>query len=215
MNERSTERQSPDAIRFPTSNLRRYAARDSIFAEGEASTNIFEILQGAVMVLRKLSGARRQILDIAGDGRFIGLTARETHDCSAVALKETLVYLHASGRNDAGPNCALLTTAMYDEIHRLRDLATTLGRKTAEERLASFLVALLGDSSAPSVEVNLAVSRPEIADHLGLALETVSRNFTALSGKNVIRMGRGARLTILDPPALRQIADKGKPQKAS
>jgi CRP/FNR family transcriptional regulator len=100
-----------------------------------------------------------------------------------------------------------LTTAIYDEIHRLRDLATALGRKTAVERLASFLVALLEDKIASPVEIDLPVSRPEIADHLGLALETVSRNFTLLRNKNVIRIGRGARLTILDPSALRQIAE--------
>jgi CRP-like cAMP-binding protein len=164
-------------------------------------------MQGAVMVLRKLSGGRRQILDIARAGRFIGLTARKTHDCSAVALKETLLQLHAIGRNDAGLHGAPFTTAIFDEVHRLRDLATSLGRKTAEERLASFLVALVDDGVASPVEMNLPVSRPEIADHLGLALETVSRNFTVLRSKNVIRIGRGARLTILDPSALRQIAD--------
>jgi len=207
LNESSTNRQDCDAIRFPTSDLRRYAARDSIFVEGEASTDVFEILQGAVMVLRNLSGGRRQILDIAGAGRFIGLAARATHDCSAVALKETSLRLHSDNRNDVGPRGASLMRAIYDEIHRLRDLATALGRKTAEERLASFLVALLDDSGASPVEMNLPVSRPEIADHLGLALETVSRNFTALRCKNVISIGRGARLTILDPSALRQIAD--------
>jgi CRP/FNR family transcriptional regulator len=214
LNQSSTNRQICDAIRFPSSDLRRYAARDSIFSEGEASSDVFEILQGAVIVLRNLSGGRRQILDIADAGRFIGLTARKTHDCSALALKRTLLYRHAGSSVHAGPHHgAPLTAAIYDEIHRLRDLATALGRKTAVERLASFLVALLDDDSVSPVEMNLPVSRPEIADHLGLALETVCRNFTVLKGKNLIRIRGGARLTILDPPALRQIAHQGYPQE--
>jgi CRP/FNR family transcriptional regulator len=201
-------------IRFPSSDLRRHAARDSIFSEGEASTDVFEILQGAVMVLRNLSGGRRQILDIAGVGRFIGITAHEFHDCSAVALKRTVLYRHAASWSHAGPHHgAPLTTAMYGEIHRLRDLATALGRKTAIERLASFLVALLDDNDTSAVDMDLPVSRPEIADHLGLALETVCRNLTVLKGKNLVRIGRGTRLTILDPSALRQIAHQGQPQE--
>jgi CRP-like cAMP-binding protein len=194
--------------------LGRYAARDCIFSEGKASKDIFEILEGAVMVLRNLSGGRRQILDIAGAGRFIGITAREFHDCSAVALKKTVLYCHTGSRFVSGPHQgAPLTTALYDEIHRLRDLATALGRKTALERLASFLVALMDADGHSPVEISLPVSRPEIADHLGLALETVCRNFTLLKGKGVIRIRGGVRLTILDPAALRQFAHEGRPQE--
>lgn len=204
---------SARCLKFPSMELRRFAARESVFSEGEAATDIFEILQGAVMVQRNLSGGRRQILDIAGVGRFIGLSARDVHDCSAIALKKTLLYRHAGCRGKAAPHHgAPLTTAMYDEIQRLRDLATSLGRKTAVERLASFLVALVDDDSLSPVEVNLPVSRAEIADHLGLALETVCRNFSLLKGNGLISVGTGARLTILDPAALRQIAHEGPSQ---
>jgi CRP/FNR family transcriptional regulator len=212
VNDSSVDRQDCNTIRFPSSDLRRFAARAPIFSEGEASTDVFEILQGVVMVLRNLSDGRRQILDIAGAGRFIGLTARETHDCSAVVLKKAVLYRHVGGRFLAGPHqSAPLTTALYDEIHRLRDLVTSLGRKTALERLASFLVALIDHDGCLPVEVALPVSRPEIADHLGLALETVCRNFTLLKAKSIIRIKGGVRLTILDPAALRQIAHDGRP----
>jgi CRP-like cAMP-binding protein len=212
--EPSANRQRCDVIRWPSSELGRYAARDCIFSEGEASKDIFEILQGAVMVLRNLSGGRRQILDIAGPGRFIGVTAHEFHDCSAVALKKTLLYRHTGSRFVSGPHQgAPLTAALYEEIHRLRDLATALGRKTALERLASFLVALMGDDDQSPVEISLPVSRPEIADHLGLALETVCRNFTVLKGKGVIRIRGGMRLTILEPAALRQCAHEVRSQE--
>jgi CRP/FNR family transcriptional regulator len=73
--------------------------------------------------------------------------------------------------------------------------------------------AILDDVGVSPVEVNLPVSRPEIADHLGLALENVCRNFTLLKGKNIISIRSGARLTILDPAALRQIAHQGQPQE--
>jgi CRP-like cAMP-binding protein len=194
-------------IKFPSSELRRFAAHQSIFTEGETSAEIFEILKGVVMVLRNLSRGRRQILAISGPGSFIGLKSSTAHDCSAIAMSETLLYRQIDGGHLKGHRFgAPITAALFHEVHRLRDLAVSLGRKTALERLAFFLSALIDDAAHAQVEMVLPVSRQEIADHLGLALETVCRNFTLLKNNGVIRIRSSARLTVLDPLALRRIA---------
>ncbi len=205
-------RQKGNLIKFPAMDLQRFAARETIFSECEAASDVFEILQGAVMVLRNLPGGRRQILDIAGPGRFIGLTAGAAHDCSAIALRDVALYSTPAARRGRALHGVDLTAAMSGEIHRLRDLATALGRKTAAERMAGFVLAMAGGDDASLDEVVLPVSRLEIADHLGLALETVCRNLTLLKRKGFIRLEGNFGVTVLDPAALRQIASGVPPQ---
>jgi len=203
------------SINFPALESRNFDMREPIFSEGEVSRNFFQIVQGAVMVLRNLSGGRRQILDIAGPGRIIGLTSGRAHDCAAIALRKASVLCY-DGRQARNPlnHGVHLTQAMFDEIHRLRDLATSLGRKTAAERLAGFLLAMIGDDdeAQAAVEMILPVSRQEIADHLGLVTETVCRNFTLLKRKGFIRTEGNYGLTVVDPSALRRIARGGASQ---
>jgi CRP-like cAMP-binding protein len=193
------------SIGGPTSNLRKLAAQEAVFREGDRASELYQIMQGAVMVLRSLSGGRRQILDIAGPGRLIGLTSAQTHDCSAIALKGVVV--EARERPNETRPCSDLTRAMFDEIHRLRDLATALGRKTALERLAGFLLELTGDDASARMDMILPVTRQEIADHLGLAIETICRNFTMMKRKGLIQIEGNFGLTICDLDALRGIAN--------
>ncbi len=202
-------RRRDNLLKFPVPETAKFVSRDEIFAAGEAATEFFQIVEGVVMVLRHLPGGRRQILDIAGRGRFIGLTAGGDHDCTAVALRETMVFRHPRYGAQAPTlsNAADLPKIMCEEIHRLRDLATSLGRKTAVERLAGFLVAMIDDGADDGpVSMILPVSRQEIADHLGLVIETVCRNLTALKRRGFIRVDGNFGMTVDDPEALRLIA---------
>ncbi len=94
---------------------------------------------------------------------------------------------------------------MLSEIARLRDLATLLGRKTALERIASFLVGQMGEDKGPCALV-LPFSRREIADHLGLVIETVCRNLRQLKEQGLISLDGNYRVELRDPDALRHIA---------
>jgi CRP-like cAMP-binding protein len=193
-------------VRFPTTATRRVAVREQVYRQGEAATHLYEVLQGGIMVLRRLRDGRRQILDIAGPGRIIGLTAEQCHDCEAVALKTSIVLCLDRKRGAQGPS-SRMEAALFDEVHRLRDLATALGRKTAMERLAGFLLALAGNDDDVPLALDLPVTRTEIADHLGLALETVSRNFARMKQRNVIRCNGSFGLAIRDFVTLRQLAE--------
>jgi hypothetical protein len=131
---------------------------------------------------------------------------------------EASAYFFDRRRGRTSPSRGVrLTAAMFHEIHRPRDLATSLGRKTAAERLAGFLLAMTpddADGEAP-IELILPVSRPEIADHVGLVVETVCRNLTLLKRKGFIRVEGNFGLTILDPGALRRIAAGRAPRDCS
>jgi CRP-like cAMP-binding protein len=197
-------------VKFSRAEIRCVAARENIFAEGDAARAFFEIKEGAVMILRNLPGGRRQILNFAGPRQFIGLTAGAEHDCAAVALRDTTFARHdrlqGSQSSTAGVDLAKI---MYEEIHRLRDLATALGRKTALERLAGFLLTMIDHEAEAPINLALPVSRQEIADHLGLVIETVCRNITALKRRGIIGINGNFGLAIYDIEALRQIAGNG------
>jgi CRP-like cAMP-binding protein len=184
----------------------RIASRDTIFAEGEAATEFFQIVEGVVMVLRHLPGDRRQILDIAGRGRFIGLTAGRDHDCTAVALQDTKVIPYPREGTQTHSPRPDLQKVMFDEIHRLRDLATSLGRKTAAERLAGFLLSMVDEKAETPFSLVLPVSRQEMADCLGLVIETVCRNLTGLKRSGLISLEGQSGLVILDPEGLQRVA---------
>jgi CRP-like cAMP-binding protein len=200
------------AIRHPEPDLHYLAARAALFNPGEAAGKVYEVTQGVLLITRLLPDGRRQILDIAGAGRVIGLTWSDAHDCAAIALRDSIVRRY--DRNGSGAvalNAARFADALFGEVHRLRDLATALGRKTATERLAGFLLDLAGEDANPPIRIDLPVTRNEIADHLGLALETVSRTFSRLRRDGIMRIETSQKLTILDRAALRRLADGTQP----
>lgn len=181
---------------------RRLAPGEKLFSVGEAATGLFHVLEGMVMVLRALPGNRRQILDVAGRGRTIGFTDGALHDCDAVALARTTVI-------SAGRSRMHHPDAMLAEIARLRDLATLLGRKTAAERIATFLVSMIGDGTEGPCSIVLPLSRREIADHLGLVIETVCRNLRQLKQQGLIALDGNYGVILRDTAALRRIAAGG------
>ncbi|MGO8738932.1 Crp/Fnr family transcriptional regulator [Rhodoblastus sp.] len=173
---------------------------ENLFAAGQPACGPYRLLEGLVMVFRALPGPRRQILDIAGPGRTVGFSAGGRHDCDAVAISPAiLVPLGETGKDESA--------AMLAEIARLRDLATLLGRKTAIERLATFLLQMMGEDFETGRRLPMRVSRQEIADYLGLVIETVSRNFVALKNLGALRRIGREDVVILDIPMLRRIAE--------
>lgn len=176
-----------------------FAARENIVVIGDPAPTPLRLVAGAAMSFRLLPGNRRQILDIAGPGRIFGFARHGRHECGVVALRPSLVepFDEAAPARDA---------AMLAEIARLRDLATLLGRKTAMERLASFLVEAADPAASDPQDLAFPVSRQEIADHLGLVIETVSRHFVALKKRGVITPTGRDNIRIEDLWALRRIA---------
>jgi CRP/FNR family transcriptional regulator len=195
-----------------TVQVRRFAIGDIVFAESDPASEIHELAQGTAMISRRLPDGRRQIVDIVGPGRLFGFTTGDRHDCTAVALSAAVVCGLDRRAAQRDPQVAeRVARAMIAEIHRLRDLALLLGCKTAIERVASFLVDLIGDDAQAPSEILSPVSRAEMAAYLGLTIETVSRNITLLKQSGLITADGLDAFTILDRAALRRIAQGKAP----
>jgi CRP/FNR family transcriptional regulator len=204
----------PPAMPYPTVRVQRLAPREALFVEGDASGDVFEVASGAVLVVRDLPDGRRQIVDVVGPGRLFGLTAADHHRCSAVASTDTVV---CRLERDAATGHALiadrLAGAALAEIDRLRDLALALGHKSAIERVAGFLLSLVGEVEDGTAEIRLPVTRGEMANHLGLTPETFSRSLTRLKKDGLVTEDRGDRIVVADCRRLSAIAEGCAPAK--
>lgn len=182
--------------------------------EGEPAPHVFTITSGSLRVYRLLPDGRRQITGFLFAGDFLGLAIGEAYVFTAEAMEPSTVC-----RFKKAPFRALVETSHALEhmlLHRtMHELATAqnqillLGRKTAIERVASFLLDLPGhDPARPSApgHVRLPMKRAEIADYLGLTIETVSRVLTRMKIKGLISMPSPNKLIVERPERLRQHA---------
>lgn len=199
----------------PRTKSVRLAEHTVVYYEGDPADRFYEIADGAVMLVKLLPDGRRQLVGILGRGDIFGLPAGEDQDSTA----ETLVpsVLKAIERRDVRDSAALLNhvnTCLLRQIAGLRDHSVLLGRKSAFERVASFLTQMvpgraLGEHCRGRPEgdrdeavVRITMTRQEIADYLGLTIETVSRIISDMKRKGLLVADRQDRLRITDVCAL-------------
>ena len=182
--------------------------------EGDAVTHVYTLTHGALRLSRHLPDGRRQVTGFAFPGDFIGLTLEEEHPFTAEAIGSAELCQFGRARFDAFVSAHPqmqkgLYAAAARELAVVREQVVLLGRKTASERLASFLLDMANHSEQFPSEprrVALPMSRMDMADYLGLRIETVSRELGALKAAGLIRMLGVHELYILDPVALRNSA---------
>lgn len=187
---------------------------DVLVREGDPATQLFNVTAGHVRVHKLLSDGRRQIVGFLSAGDFLGLASGDRYAFSAEALTSgsacrfrKTVYRRLLGEMPELEH-ALLDRAAH-ELKAAHDQMLLLGRKTAMERLASFLVGVsekTARSDGDGLAVSLPMTRAEIADYLGLTTETVSRNTTRLKTRGVIRLTSTHGLRIEKPGELRRLA---------
>lgn len=188
-----------------------FRAGEMIFPEGERADNVFGLSQGVVRLYKLLPDGRRQILTFALPGDFLGMPFAERHSFSADAIgevascrfsRDALTKLIRSSSNVM----RLLIEFATRELDRTQEQLLLLGNGSAEERVAMFLVNWrnrLAHLSAFSESVPLPMPRQDIADFLGLTLETISRTLAKLEQKSVIRLApKGVFLTGLEQTLL-------------
>lgn len=174
----------------------------TIFSERELADAVFGLSQGVVRLYKMLPGRRRRILTFALPGDFLSVPLAQRHSFSADALCE--VALCRFARDDledfvqSSPNfMRLLFEFAIRELNMAHEQLLLLGNGSAEERVAMFLVGWrnrLARLSVFSEAVPLPMRRQDIADFLGLKLETVSRTLARLEQKNAIRLFPGGVL---------------------
>lgn len=202
---------------LPAGKPRIVAARDHVYRQGEPATHFYRVASGHVCVYRLLPDGRRQVINFAFPGDFIGLGAREDHASSAQAGSKCLLTSYPVGalRDIAGRSPALgleLYDAMTDELAAARDLLVTVSQRTASERLATFLVALSRRNrrrGEDDSEIVLPMTRTDIADFLGLTIETVSRTFTKFRNQGLIDLEQCVLVVLRDLDGLERLAGGG------
>ncbi|RWG22964.1 MAG: cyclic nucleotide-binding domain-containing protein [Mesorhizobium sp.] len=162
-----------------------FAAGTEIYAQGEKSGALYQVEFGAVRIYRLLADGRRQISAFHLAGETFGFEADATHHFFAEAINATGVRVF---RTPSGMDISrqLLPLALKG-LTRAQEHLLVLGRQNAIERVAAFLIEM-SERQGGLRQVELPMSRVDIGDYLGLTIETVSRVFTRLKEKGVIRL---------------------------
>ncbi len=189
-------------------------AREHVFFEGDPITHIYQVEYGTVCLYKTLQDGRRQIVDFAHPGDFIGLGAGGDHVFSAQAITLTrLRCLPAGALHEVAchnPEIGMqLYRALSEQLLAARDLLLTVGQRNATERLAALLLALSRRNERNGTNharIALSMTRADIADFLSLTVETVSRTFTKLRQNGIIDLVHSSLVVIKDRPALEQLA---------
>lgn len=200
--------------RFEAAPIRTLAPKEHLCCEGDPATHVYRVDIGHVVIYRTMSDGRRQVINFAFPGDTIGLGAIGEHACNAQATTTTVVrclptaVLHemAAGNPKIGIR---LYEAVSRELMASRELLFTVSQRTASERLASFLVALSRRNERRGedpTEIVLPMTRNDIADFLGLTIETVSRTFSRFRAEGLIDLEQCILVSIRDARRLEAMA---------
>jgi CRP/FNR family transcriptional regulator, anaerobic regulatory protein len=186
----------------------------TFISEGEPADSFFNVTAGSAKLFKLLPDGRRQITGFVGIGHFLGLAVSDVYAFSAEAMEPVRYCRFSRPRlrallDDFPLMEKRLLEVAANELVAAQEQMLLLGRKTARERLASFLV-LQSRQGLPCgssrSRFTLPMSRSDIADYLGLTIETVSRTLTRLRGERLIDLVSQSELAILDPNGLESLA---------
>jgi CRP/FNR family transcriptional regulator len=197
---------------------RRLLANETLVQQNAPRRSVFSLTSGMLRLYTDLPDGRRQIAGFLLPGDFLGLADDETYAQSAESVVPSV--LCAFGVRDMEKlfdsypklkdRLHLMTRAA---LRQARDNQMVLGRLAPVEKLASFLLILSKRLAAvdqpygePGRPLHLQMSRMDIADHLGLTIETVSRSFTKLRNQNLIRLPEAHLVEMTDRRALTSVA---------
>lgn len=188
---------------------------EHLFLEDEAQTHVYLVLSGVIGTYKVLADGRRQICAFAYPGDILGLDCAGRHVNNAESLgacRVRSIPINAIAKlimSEPGFGQTLLRITAT-ELADTRDQMLSLGRKSAAEKLATFLLGISRRNSPPDENegmINIPMKRSDIADFLGLTVETVSRNFTKLKRMGVISMQTSTAIKIENMEMLELMAD--------
>ncbi len=177
-----------------------YKKEEEIYGEGEPSEYIYQVIRGAVRTYKLLNDGRRQIGAFHLPGDVFGLDLDSSHRLTAEAISDTTVRLlkRRSLEVAAGSNAQVshnLWTMTAGDLRHAENHMLLLGRKTAMERVATFLLEM-DRRLAKAGMMALPMCRRDIGDYLGLTLETVSRALSQLSDQGVLAFSSARQIML-------------------
>jgi len=190
----------------------------TILYEGDQATVFYRVVSGAVKISKSLTDGRRQVVDFASPGSFFGLTLDSTYTFTAEALTDvslvryTRTELTQILKEQPELGLTFATLASRD-LEKAWMHITMLGRCSASERLAAFLLMVHDRFGKNRRETPLPMSRSDVADYLGLTTETISRLFTQFKAEGKISFKGARSFEVVDRIALEIEAEGESPSR--
>jgi CRP/FNR family nitrogen fixation transcriptional regulator len=186
----------------------KFARNAEIFGEDEPAEYLYQVISGAVRIYRMLDDGRRQISAFYLPGDVFGFEAGDVHQSTAEAISDAQILVvrrssvlaRAEHEKSLAKQLWMLTVR---ELQRVQQHSLVL-IKSAEERVAGFLLEMAA-RSAREAAVELPMSRQDIADYLGLTIETVSRTFTHFVQSGTIALETSRRIRFCNRATLNRL----------
>ena len=182
-----------------------FGRNEEVYGEGEPAEYIYTVQSGCVRTSKILSDGRRQIGAFYLSGEVFGLEAGDEHSFSAETLEPTIVRFVKRSRVACD---SAMTSQLLDltgaELQRTQEHILLL-IKSAQERVVSFLIEMAKRTRAAN-EIDLPMSRQDIADYLGLTIETVSRTLTQLANAGAIVVPSSRHIVLRNRAALNRLS---------
>lgn len=183
-------------------------AQGTLFREGDPATQVYRIVSGMVRLYRLSPGGRRQIVRFAAPGDVLALADGGTHSVTAEAVNDAAVIAyrrtHLTTLCDGQPALKdFLADSLRRDLQAAEAHVILLGRLGAVERIALFLL----EHADAGGRVQLPMGRQDMADYLGLTIETVSRSLSALRRDGIIEISGRHGIAIRDRAAIARAAE--------
>jgi len=194
----------------------RHGRNETIFNDGDDAANCYKVISGAVRLCKHMSDGRRQIADFLLAGDFFGFMQFGSYKFTAEAVGDVVLMCYPQRQvarlSNSMPNLrGRLLVLLSQRLLGMQDHLVMLGRKTAKERVASFLLHIAERSDAEEdIPFELPMSRQDIADYLGLTIETVCRMLSELKRERVIAIPSLSQVVLMDIDALQSLTESGE-----
>lgn len=194
---------------FEPVRTRSLNAGQNLFREGDEVRHVYEVTSGVLRLIKVLEDGRRQVIAFGYPGDIVGFPQDGVYhtECDAISAAEVVAHsIYDLENGDRNPKLhGRLVKSALKEISAMQDHFMMLGRKSATEKTASFLSVLIERTGRPLgayIHFEFPMNRADIADFLGLTVETVSRTITTLRKSSLIALENSKSVIVLDHDAL-------------
>ena len=189
-----------------------FAQNQTIFSQGEPVNHAYKIVGGVVRLCKHLPDGRRQIAQFLFPGEYFSFITIGDHGFSAEAVVEVVLLSfpqkHVERLCQDHPRVRLrLFQLLSQRVHDIQNHLTIVGRQTAKERVAAFLLLLSQRLSTNGTHFAVPMNRQDIGDYLSLTMETVSRTLSLLKTARLVSAPDLHKLEVRDIAALQALAD--------
>lgn len=183
----------------------------TVAEEGAPAEYVFKVVSGAFRMVRLLPDGRRSVIDFLLPGDYFGLAENSTYSHSLEVISDASFVRYPKDQLrqllDSDPRASRrFFSLMCGQLAAAQDRLLMLSRKSAVERIASFVLAMADRSQRKDGAIKLPMNRADVADYLGLTIETVSRTLSQLKSEKVIELPTACQIVLLDRDRLKAIS---------